>query len=384
MSQATAANQGSAEAIVVGAGPAGAAAAFHLAAAGRRVILLERQEAPGLANPCGGGMAASVQRWFPFDLAPVVDQVIRRVRFTWSLQDPVTAELPGDAPFWIVRRNRLDAALADQARQAGCELRCGAEATGISREDGLWRVRLAGGECLAAPALLLADGSGSGHAAALGLGPATPRFAATVSVEVEGALIDPDTARFDFGLVHHGFCWAFPRQGGTSIGVGTFIGQQEADSDAVLAALLPSLGLSPDAGIRRRGRLRIWNGHHRLHGDGVVVAGDAASLCDPFLAEGLRPSLMSGTQAGLALDRWLGGHGTALADYSALMRAEWGDSMAWGKRIAQVFYRVPKVGYQLGIKRPTAPQRIAQILSGEMGYGDIAQRVIRRLLFQRG
>ena len=57
--------------------------------------------------------------------------------------------------------------------------------------------------------------------------------------------------------------------------------------------------------------------------------------------------------------------------------------MAWGTRIAQVFYRLPKVGYQLGVKRPTAPQRIAQILSGDMGYGDIAQRVIKRLLFQR-
>jgi hypothetical protein len=88
----------SADAIVVGAGPAGAAAAFHLAAAGRRVILLERQERPGLANPCGGGMAASVQRWFPFELAPAVDQVIRRVRFTWCLEDPVTAELPGEDP----------------------------------------------------------------------------------------------------------------------------------------------------------------------------------------------------------------------------------------------------------------------------------------------
>ena len=61
------------------------------------------------------------------------------------------------------------------------------------------------------------------------------------------------------------------------------------------------------------------------------------------------------------------------------MRSEWGESMSWGRRIGQVFYRFPKVGYQLGIKRPTAPQRIAQILSGEMGYGDIAQRVIRRL-----
>ena len=374
----------SADAIVVGAGPAGAAAAFHLAAAGRRVILLERQERPGLANPCGGGMAASVQRWFPFDLTPAVDQVIRRVRFTWSLTDPVMAELPGDAPFWIVRRRNLDAFLAQQAVEAGCNLHCNATAEAIGREAGLWNVRLRGGDTLRAPVLVVAEGSASVHATALGLGPERPRYAATVSVEVEGAVSDPDTARFDFGLVHHGFCWAFPRRGGTSIGVGTFIGQQEADSQAVLAALLPSLGLPADAGERRHGRLRIWNGHHPLHGDGLVVVGDAASLCDPFLAEGLRPSLMSGCRAATAVDRWLGGDGAALAGYTVTMRGDWGDSMAWGKRIAQVFYRVPKVGYQLGIKRPTAPQRIAQILSGEMGYGDIAQRVIRRLLFQRG
>jgi geranylgeranyl reductase family protein len=374
----------SVDAIVVGAGPAGSAAAFQLAQAGRRVILLEQQQAPGQANPCGGGMAASVQRLFPFELAPAVDQVIRRVRFTWALEDPVVAELPGDAPFWIVRRRVLDAFLAERAQEAGAELRCSAAATAIGREQGLWQVRLEGGETLRARGLVIAEGSNSRHAAGLGLGPPRPRFASTVSVEVEGTLTEPDLARFEFGLVHHGFCWAFPRQGGMSIGVGTFIGQRQADEDGVLSALLPSLGLAPDAGQRRQGRLRIWDGHHPLHTAGAVVVGDAASLCDPFLAEGLRPSLMSGCRGGQALERWLGGDGQALADYSASMRRDWGDSMAWGKRIAQVFYRVPRVGYQLGIKRPTAPQRIAQILSGEMGYGDIAQRVIRRLLFQRG
>ena len=374
----------SADAIVLGAGPAGAAAAFQLASAGRRVILLEQQEAPGLANPCGGGMAASVQRWFPFDLTPAVDQVIRRVRFTWALEDPVTAELPGDAPFWIVRRRVLDVFLSARAQEAGAELRCSASAEAVGREGGLWHVRLAGGETLRAPALVVAEGSGSRHATALGLGPQRPRYASTISVELDCPVAEPDTARFEFGLVQHGFCWAFPRQGGTSIGVGTFIGQQPADADVVLNALLPSLGLAADAGRRRQGRLRIWDGHPPLHRQGVVVAGDAASLCDPFLAEGLRPALMSGCRAGEAVDRWLAGDGEALAGYSLRMRQDWGESMAWGKRIAQVFYRLPRVGYQLGIKRPTAPQRIAQILSGEMGYGDIAQRVIKRLLFQRG
>ncbi len=373
-----------ADVIVIGAGPAGGAAAFHLAARGRRVLVLEARDA-GSGKPCGGGMAASVQRWFPFDLSPAVDQVIGRVRFTWCLTDPVTAELPGDAPFWICRRAALDAFLVERAVEAGAELRRGSQALDLRRgDDGLWRVGLAGGEALRARAVVIADGSASPFPAALGLGPPRPRYAATVSVEVAAEVAEPETARFEFGLVHHGFCWAFPRKGGYSIGVGTFIGQQEADSEAVLAQLLPSLGVAPERGERVHGRLRVWDGHHPLHGPGLVAVGDAASLCDPFLAEGLRPSLMSGCRAAEALDGWLGGDAGALAGYSQRMRQDWGESMAWGRRIAQVFYRVPKVGYQLGVKRPTAPQRIAQILSGELGYGDIAQRVIRRLLFQRG
>ena len=372
----------SADVIVVGAGAAGAAAAFHLAARGRRVLLLEAQAMPR-PKPCGGGMAASVQRWFPFDLIPAVDQVIEQVRFTWCLEDAVTAVLPGDSPFWIVRRSRLDAYLANQAVAAGAELEDGSAVETIERDGLHWRV-VSGGTVYSSRGLVLADGSNSRFSVPLGLGPARPRFAAAVSVEVEAEVHEPSTARFEFGLVRHGFCWAFPRQGGYSIGVGTFIGREAADADAVLAQVLPSLGLSPQAGERCLSPLRVWDGHHPLHVPGAVVVGDAASLCDPFLAEGLRPALLSGVRAAEAMDHFLSGEDAALQGYSATMRAEWGESMAWGRRIAQVFYRLPKVGYQLGIKRPTAPQRIAQILSGEMGYGDIAQRVIKRLMFQRG
>jgi flavin-dependent dehydrogenase len=147
-----------ADVIVVGAGPAGGSAAFHLARRGHRVILLEQQQ-QGRTKPCGGGMAASVQRWFPFDLEPAVDQVIRRVRFTWCLEDSVVAELPGDSPFWIVRRSVLDAYLASQAMAAGAELRFGQAATAIGREAGYWQVKTSEGATLSAPALVFADGS---------------------------------------------------------------------------------------------------------------------------------------------------------------------------------------------------------------------------------
>ena len=108
------------DALIVGSGAAGGAAAFHLSAAGRDVVVLERDTELRI-KPCGGGMAASVQQWFPFSLEPAVEQVIRRVDFSWCLEDPVVAELPGDAPFWIVRRETLDQLLSDQAIQAGAK-----------------------------------------------------------------------------------------------------------------------------------------------------------------------------------------------------------------------------------------------------------------------
>ena len=125
--------------IVVGAGAAGAAAAYHLSASGHRVLMLEAEAMPR-RKPCGGGMAASVQRWFPFDLTPAVDQVIEQVRFTWCLDDPVTAVLPGDSPFWIVQRSRLDHYIAQQAVAAGAELMDRSPAESIQRNDDHWVV----------------------------------------------------------------------------------------------------------------------------------------------------------------------------------------------------------------------------------------------------
>ena len=197
--------------------------------------------------------------------------------------------------------------------------------------------------------MVIADGSGSPWPQRLGLGAKQPQMATTMSVRLEGqGKLSDGTTRFEFGLVKQGFAWAFPLADGVNIGVGSFIGKQDADPEQVLAQLLPDLGFAADAGIRQRGKLRVWNGHHRLDGSGIVVVGDAASLCDPFLAEGLRPALMSGCEAARHLNLWLRGDSRDLRGYSRSMRERWGESMAWGRRIAQVFYRFPGVGISAG------------------------------------
>ncbi len=55
--------------IIIGAGPAGASAAYHLAKRGRSVLMLEKQTLPRY-KPCSGGVSPAIAQWFDFDFTP--------------------------------------------------------------------------------------------------------------------------------------------------------------------------------------------------------------------------------------------------------------------------------------------------------------------------
>ena len=368
---------------IIGGGASGTSTAFHLASKKKNVFILEKNiSSSGIT--CGGGMSASVQNWFPFKLLPIVDEIITNVEFSWCNTDKKIAELSGASPFWIVRREKLDSFILNQALNAGCNLLTTFNVVNIKKISNVWQITALDGRQIEAKAVVIADGSQSPWPKAFNLGPNQRKFASTFSGRVERrGNIEDETARFEFGLVKNGFAWAFPLKNAVNIGMGTFIGNKNSISvQETLKSFLTDLGFDISEVIGKEKKLRVWNGHSKLNGEGILLVGDAASLCDPFLAEGLRPALMSGFEAAKSLIYWLDGNVNSLDGYTKAMKNNWGNSMAWGKRIAQVFYRFPKVGYQLGVKRPTAPKRIAQILSGEMSYEDIAKRVIKRLLFQ--
>src|SRR5919109_1392299 len=114
---------------VVGAGPAGSTAAYRLATAGARVLLVDRATFPR-DKPCGGGVTVRAAKQLPFSIAPVVEDEVDV--FELGLGYHRRFERRTRAPLiQMTQRRRLDAFLVEQAREAGGEFPAGSPADGM-------------------------------------------------------------------------------------------------------------------------------------------------------------------------------------------------------------------------------------------------------------
>ncbi|CAN5496916.1 hypothetical protein BH10ACT3_BH10ACT3_09970 [soil metagenome] len=129
--------------IVVGAGPAGSAAALELARAGRSVCLLERGPFPGSKNMYGGVIYGRIldtliPNWW--DEAPIQRWVTRRSTMMVTGDQALTidfrSEKWGEAPYngATAFRPDFDAWLAGKAEEAGAVVICSTTATGLLRD----------------------------------------------------------------------------------------------------------------------------------------------------------------------------------------------------------------------------------------------------------
>ncbi len=169
------------DAIVVGAGPAGASAALVLARAGLEVILLERGEYPGAKNMFGGVMHGGAlndlvpEFWLE---APIERRVTRRVLTMLSEDSSVSLDYSGPRLGQFpntgvtLLRSRFDQWFAQKAADAGAKLVTEALVVDLIRENGKARgvrVGRTDGE-LYAPVVIAADGANSQLARMAGLG----------------------------------------------------------------------------------------------------------------------------------------------------------------------------------------------------------------------
>lgn len=296
--------------LVVGGGPAGAAAAITAARAGLSVGVHDKASFPR-DKTCGDGLTAdALRRLEALGLDPAVVNSWHRVTET-VLHSPsgrrVTLPIPDDGSFIaITPRLDLDAAVLDLARGAGAKVHEGSEITSVSIHRHGVVAGFSDGSAVRARYLVAADGafSPTRRLLAPGSDPELGRFHAFR--QYFRSVADPRLhVLFEADLLP-GYVWVFPLPDGRA-NVGFGVPREPGVRTRYLAQrwreLLERPRLRAILGdARPEARHRAWPipadlSPGRLTYGRVLFAGDAAAVTDPMTGEGIAQALATGVAA---------------------------------------------------------------------------------------
>ncbi len=332
--------------LIIGGGPAGAAAAIVAARAGVRVTLFEKGP-HGRDKVCGDGLtprAVAALEELKIDMSPAhrIDG-LRMIagKKTRELAWPTTDRFPNHGAVWP--RHRFDTHLIDVAIECGADVHFGTEALpeldggrviGVRTEHGSWRAPLtilaAGAQGAAAKLVGAERDPNEPFGLAIRAYAPTPRHAER---HLEACL----SLRDEHGTPVPGYGWMFPAGDGTvNIGVGalsTMKGFKKLNLNTLLdqyaAIVREPWGLGGYIDKPRAWRLPM--SCVRRSGPGWLAIGDAAGFVNPMNGEGIDYGLESGM---LAVEHFLANPATAPAVYDRVVGERFDSFLSTGRRFS--------------------------------------------------
>jgi geranylgeranyl reductase family protein len=357
---------------VVGAGPAGLAAAREAARAGARTVVLERAVHPRYKT-CGGGLiGGSLAALGPLPEIPIRDR-IRAATFTHNGRRRIERRAPAPV-LAMARRDELDDALRRAAVDAGAVVRQRTVVRAVEQDAECGYARLADGSRVAARAVIGADGSSGVSARHVGVHFGQVDLGLEVELPVPEPLARSWRGRvlIDWGPLPGSYGWVFPKEDRLTVGVIAGRGQGER-TRAYLRAFLLRLGLAGVPAEHDSGHLtRCRDDSAPLRCGRVLVAGDAAGLLEPWTREGISYALRSGAAAGRAAASG------DLARYEREITTTLVPEMRAGRRILAAFVRHPGVFHAALATRP-GWREFSRFCRGEISFATHADRLPVRL-----
>lgn len=407
-----------ADAVVVGAGPAGSSTAHYLAMAGLRVLLLEKSAFPR-DKVCGDGLTpravAELVRMGVDTSGWARNTGLRAVGggHTIELPWPETASLPN---FGLAcPRAELDAALAAKAQESGAVLRENVTVVGPilhERSGRVIGVKAKSAECeplaFKAPVVVDAGGVSARLATAVGREKAMNRpmgvayrtyfrsgRSADSVMESHLELWKGKPGKSD---LMPGYGWIFPLAGGiVNVGLGSLSSTAKATGldyrgmfKAWMANAPSGWGFTEENQVGRlRGAALPMAFNRKPHyADGLLLVGDAGGMVSPFNGEGIAYALQAGRLAADAIAQahsrpTITAKDRALAAYPAAMREELGGYYSLGRAFARLIER-PRIMHMCvahGLPRPTLMRLVMRLLSDcyDRRGGDWMDRLISAL-----
>jgi len=300
--------------VVVGAGPAGATAAWLLARQGFQVGLIDKQIFPR-AKICAGLLTWKttrlIEELFQTDINQlkndrVIDHTCGNYRIFYHESEIARGHL--DTPFHFTDRRTYDAYWVTRAMAAGANVQAPAKVVRVDHEEGL--VDLSDGRRIKAQIIIGADGVWSKVRSALQPAPAarkrwTLNLAGTVETRrpYHDPRERPSFAALHFGNLPWGYGWSFPGATHQTIGMCFLPRNHKRSIKSIFKAFLAVNGLGPDA------CRQVLHSHPLPYGNYLrcpatkraLLVGDACGLADPLLGEGIYYAHLSAALAALAI-----------------------------------------------------------------------------------
>ena len=369
------------DAIVVGAGPAGAILAYLLGKSGLRVLLLEKANLPRYKT-CGGGLTFKAIRDLPFDVRSAVEVEASGGIVTFQGRQLLRTEV--QQPFaWLVMRDRFDHFLVQQAINVGVQLLDGVQVIGAEEEQHCILVRTTRG-AFRASLLAAADGVNSMIASLAGLllhREVGLALEAEVNVPAGAIEVQGDYATFDFGALSHGYGWIFPKSDHLSVGIFRAYPGKGVRMKDTLARFIASQPVLHDCQILKlRGQLIPLGGlSSSLNKGRIILLGDAANLADPWLGEGIYYAIRSARIAAEEIIRFLKGNLADLSSYTNRINQEVVSQLSQARLFARFIYQFPLLGSHLISKSLLMQQIVFSAIRGDKNFQQVNRILIRQI-----
>jgi len=368
---------------IIGAGPAGLAAASTAAAAGARTVILERAEHPRYKT-CGGGLiGASLAAVEGQIELPARDQ-IRSATFTLRGGHEFTRE-HSEPLLAMVMRAEFDAALLRSATAQGAVVRQRAPVRALHAEADRASARLADGSSVTAKVVIGADGSSGVSARHVGVEFAQVDLGLELEIAVPAAVGRLWAGRIllDWGKIPASYGWVFPKGDRLTVGVIAARGNGDA-TRRYLREFVDWLRLGSCEVIRDSGHLtRCRADQSSLRKGRVLVAGDAAGLLDPWTREGISFALRSGALAGefaakAAVSASPQDAESSLDEYVAAVNAALVPDMRAGRVLLSAFTRHTGA-FHAGLATPKGQRVFTRMCHSEISLAELVSRPSARL-----
>ncbi len=325
-----------AEALIVGAGPAGSTAARELAAS-HDVVLAEEHMVPGEPIQCAGLVTP---RGVPDFARGSVIGAVRGARIHSPLG--YTLEIESREPRALVLdRRQFDTLLFEKAVDAGATPLMGTRLRRVTLGDtsvtAMTETTQSEAEDIEAQLVIGADGHRSVCRNVAGLRPARHMLRG-IQLELKGADLDSDFVELYIGskVAPGFFAWAIPAGDYARVGLCTW------GDDHIPARFLKKLMSRPEFAktvevSRSSGRIPIGAGKTAV-GERVMLVGDAACHAKPLSGGGVYTGIKGAELCAAVAARYMSGDdGVRLTDYDALWRESFGSELARAFRIRKVF-----------------------------------------------